>query len=81
MVWPLNVLILANRIPEESEYPQILVESIGVYTILVTLLLTLVTMIILGIIKIRRIDSELIQLRTRITNHEKVAEEIEMDEM
>ena len=72
---------LANRIREESEYPQIPVESIGVYTILVTLLLTLGTMIILGIIKIRRIDSELIQLRTRITNDEKVAEEIEMDEM
>ena len=53
----------------------------GVYTTLVTLLLTLVTIIILGIIKFRRIDSELIRLRTRITNHEKVAKEIEMDEV
>ena len=76
-----RLIHLANQIREESEYSQIPVESMGVYTTLVTLLLTLVTIIILGIIKFRRIDSELIRLRTRITNHEKVAEEIEMDEV
>lgn len=72
---------LANRVREESEYPQFSVESIGVYTTLMTLFLTLVIIIILGTIKIRCIDSELIQLRTRITNHEKVVEDIEMNEM